>query len=134
MSYELDRIEELCRERGWSHYKLAKEMNDSANNISNLFRRTTTPSIVTLRRVCAAMGITMAEFYKRDGISTVLTENQKTLLDHYNVLDSRSKTRPWPTLRDWRTAGMTSESREEEPGTTARKRGRGALAPYKKSG
>lgn len=33
----------------------------------------------------------MAEFYKRDGISTVLTENQKTLLDHYNVLDSRSK-------------------------------------------
>ena len=91
MSYELDRIEELCRERGWSHYKPAKEMNDSANNISNLFRRTTTPSIVTLRRVCAAMGITMAEFYKRDGISTVLTENQKTLLDHYNVLDSRSK-------------------------------------------
>lgn len=91
MSYELDRIEELCRERGWSHYKLAKEMNDSANNISNLFRRTTTPSIVTLRRVCSAMGITMAEFYKRDGISTVLTENQKTLLDHYNVLDSRSK-------------------------------------------
>ena len=91
MSYELDRIEELCRERWWSHYKLAKEMNDSANNISNLFRRTTTPSIVTLRRVCSAMGITMAEFYKRDGISTVLTENQKALLDHYNVLDSRSK-------------------------------------------
>ena len=37
------------------------------------------------------MGITMAEFYKRDGISTVLTENPKALLDHYNVLDSRSK-------------------------------------------
>ena len=37
------------------------------------------------------MGITMAEFYKRDGISTVLTENQKALLDHYKVLDSRSK-------------------------------------------
>ncbi|MCD7907519.1 MAG: helix-turn-helix transcriptional regulator [Clostridium sp.] len=91
MSYELGRIEELCRERGWSHYKLAKEMNDSANNISNLFRRTTTPSIATLRRVCAAMGITMAEFYKKDGVTRILTENQKALLDSYDALDSRSK-------------------------------------------
>lgn len=93
MGYELNRIEELCRERGWSHYKLAKEMNDSANNISNLFRRTTTPSIATLRRVCAAMDITMSEFYEMDGVSTVLTESQKILLDSYDVLDSRNKDR-----------------------------------------
>lgn len=91
MNYELDRIEELCRERGWSHYKLAKEMEDSANNISNLFRRTTTPSITTLRRICSAMGITMAEFYKNDGIATVLTKEQKELLDNYNVLNSRNR-------------------------------------------
>ena len=40
MSYELERIEELCRERGWSHYRLALEMDTSPNNIGNLFRRT----------------------------------------------------------------------------------------------
>ena len=40
MSYELDRIEELCRERGWSHYKLAKEMND-------YFHRHHTPKVKT---------------------------------------------------------------------------------------
>ena len=45
MSYELERIEELCRERGWSHYRLALEMDTSPNNIGNLFRRTTVPSI-----------------------------------------------------------------------------------------
>lgn len=27
MSFELDRIEELCNDRGWSHYRLAKEMD-----------------------------------------------------------------------------------------------------------
>ena len=27
MSYELERIEELCQERGWSHYRLALEMD-----------------------------------------------------------------------------------------------------------
>lgn len=49
MSFELDRIEELCNDRGWSHYRLAKEMDISPNSIGNLFRRTTVPSIPTLR-------------------------------------------------------------------------------------
>ena len=56
MSYELERIEELCRERGWSHYRLALEMDTSPNNIGNLFRRTTVPSIPTIRRICEVMG------------------------------------------------------------------------------
>ena len=33
MSFELDRIEELCNDRGWSHYRLAKEMDISPNSI-----------------------------------------------------------------------------------------------------
>ena len=41
MSYELERIEELCRERGWSHYRLALEMDTSPNNIGNLDRKST---------------------------------------------------------------------------------------------
>lgn len=45
MSFELDRIEELCNDRGWSHYRLAKEMDISPNSIGNLFRRTTVPGI-----------------------------------------------------------------------------------------
>lgn len=36
MSFELDRIEELCNDRGWSHYRLAKEMDISPNSIGNL--------------------------------------------------------------------------------------------------
>lgn len=51
MSFELDRIEELCNDRGWSHYRLAKEMDISPNSIGNLFRRTTVPSIPTLRHI-----------------------------------------------------------------------------------
>ena len=67
MSYELERIEELCRERGWSHYRLALEMDTSPNNIGNLFRRTTVPSIPTIRRICEVMGITMAQHRWRTG-------------------------------------------------------------------
>lgn len=59
MSFELDRIEELCNDRGWSHYRLAKEMDISPNSIGNLFRRTTVPSIPTLRHICQVFGISL---------------------------------------------------------------------------
>ena len=93
MSYELNRIEELCKERGWSHYRLAIKMETSPNNIGNLFRRTTTPSIPTIRRICEVMGITMAQFYSTDGHPISLTEEQKHILDLYNCLDPTDKCR-----------------------------------------
>ena len=66
MSFELERIEELCRIRGWSHYRLAKEMDISPNSIGNLFRRTSIPSVPTIRHICEAMGITISQFYSTD--------------------------------------------------------------------
>ena len=93
MSYELERIEELCRERGWSHYHLAIEMDTSPNNIGNLFRRTTTPSIPTIRRICEVMGITMAQFYSTDGIQVTLSSQQKRILDLFDHLDRDGKLR-----------------------------------------
>lgn len=91
MSYELERIDELCRERNWSHYRLALEMDTSPNNIGNLFRRTTIPSIPTIRRICEVMGITMAQFYSTDGTQVTLTSQQKRILDLYNHLDQVGK-------------------------------------------
>ena len=91
MSYELKRIEELCQERGWSHYHLAVEMDTSPNNIGNLFRRTTTPSIPTIRRICEVMGITMAQFYSTDGIQVTLSSRQKRVLDLFDHLDPAGK-------------------------------------------
>ena len=75
MSFELDRIEELCNDRGWSHYRLAKEMDISPNSIGNLFRRTTVPSIPTLRHICQVFGISMGEFYSTDGSQTILNKH-----------------------------------------------------------
>ena len=74
MSFELERIEELCQERGWSHYRLAIEMDTSPNNIGNLFRRTTVPSIPTIRRICDVMGIPSVSY-------THLTALSATILD-----------------------------------------------------
>lgn len=93
MSYELDRINELCKERGWSHYRLAIEMETSPNNIGNLFRRTSVPSIPTLRRICEVMGITMAQFYASNGAEVTLNQQQERILALYDKLDQLDKSR-----------------------------------------
>ena len=93
MSFELDRIDQLCEERGWSRYRLAKKMETSPNNVGNLFRRTSTPSVPTLRKICEVMGISMAQFYSMDGLQATLTEQQKRILELYDVLDPGRKIR-----------------------------------------
>ena len=101
MSFELDRIEELCNDRGWSHYRLAKEMDISPNSIGNLFRRTTVPSIPTLRHICQVFGISMGEFYSTDGSQTILNKQQKYVLDLYNQLGPSNKIRQNLIWKDW---------------------------------
>ena len=93
MSFELDRIEELCKDRGWSHYRLAKEMDISPNSIGNLFRRTTVPSIPTIRHICQVFGISMGEFYSTDGSQAVLSKQQEYLLELYNQLGPSNRLR-----------------------------------------
>ena len=67
MSFELDRIEELCNDRGWSHYRLAN--------------------------ICQVFGISMGEFYSTDGSQTILNKQQKYVLDLYNQLGPSNKIR-----------------------------------------
>nr|DAM62662.1 MAG TPA: Helix-turn-helix XRE-family like protein [Caudoviricetes sp.] len=89
MNYEMKRIKQLCHDRGWSLYRLAHEMNASPNNIYNIFRRSTTPSVPTLRQVCKAFDITMAEFYTEDGNN----DTQDNIYILYNRLSAINRAR-----------------------------------------
>ena len=88
MNYEVERIKELCRERGWSQYRLAKEMGESNGRINTMLKGKSVPSSSTLRRVCSAFNITMSAFYAEDGIPATLTEDQSSVLQNYTLLDS----------------------------------------------
>ena len=103
MSFELDRIEELCNDRGWSHYRLAKEMDISPNSIGNLFRRTTVPSIPTLRHICQVFGISMGEFYSTDGSQTILTSNRNMYLTFITSLVRLIRSGQNLIWKDWLT-------------------------------
>lgn len=60
----LERIDELRRQRGWSVNNLAMEAMLTQSTLNNLYVRKAEPKLSTLRAICAAFGITLAEFFR----------------------------------------------------------------------
>ena len=62
-SLVVDRIRTLCRQRGFSIYKLSQMSGITQSTLDNLMGRPTfNPSLKTLVRVANAFGLTVAEF------------------------------------------------------------------------
>ncbi len=62
----LDRIDELRKERGWSVNNLAMEAMLTQSTLNNLYLRGSEPKLSTLRAICGAFGITLAEFFAEE--------------------------------------------------------------------
>lgn len=62
----LERIEALRKEKGWSINYLAMESGLTQSTLNNLYSRKTEPKISTLRAICGAFGITLADFFKEE--------------------------------------------------------------------
>lgn len=80
MNKILMRIEELCREKNISKYRLARDTNIPYTTIMNSFRNDTMPTISTLERICDGIGITMAQFFAESEEFPDLNEEQKYIL------------------------------------------------------
>lgn len=84
------RILQLMKERNWTAYRLAKEAGLPQSTITNLFKRSTTPSIPTLETICKGFGITMAQFFA-EGDFVELSEEQRKFFDDWAVLSREDK-------------------------------------------
>ena len=87
----LSRIKQLLDERRWSLYKLSKASGIAQSTLSNLFTRNNVPTIGTLEDICAALGITLSQFFSNDGEPVVLDEEQKKLLEKWSQLTPDQK-------------------------------------------
>ncbi len=88
----LDRIRCLCSKRNWSLYRLSKESGIPTNTLYNMMNRTTTPTVVTIFRICDGLGMSPAEFFTDENDRWPdLTADQKELLDRYNLMDDRKR-------------------------------------------
>ena len=76
----LERITYLKEQKNWSEYQLAEQSGLTQSTISSRYRKNIMPSIPSLENVCAALGITLSQFFAEDSESFSLTTFQKKLL------------------------------------------------------
>ncbi len=75
----LEKIDVLRKERGWSINYLAMEAGLTQSTVNNLYTRKTEPKLSTLRAICGAFGISLAEFFKEEREDDELIRRVKTL-------------------------------------------------------
>ena len=83
----IQHIQDLCKERSWTYYRLAKEADIPYSTLNNMVNRTNIPTIPTLQKLCDAFGITLADFFLDEPDALQLTEGQQEIITLYNKSD-----------------------------------------------
>ena len=86
-SYITNRIEELCQERSWTHYRLAIESGIPHSTLHNLLKRSTIPTIPSISKICDAFGISLSQFFANGSDIPGLSKQQQELLNAWASLD-----------------------------------------------
>lgn len=87
----IPRIQELCLQRSWTLYRLAKESGIPYSTLCTMLHKANAPSISTLIRICKGFGITLSEFFDTDSEVTYYTPEQKTLMDQWALLNRENR-------------------------------------------
>ena len=80
------RIKQLCEERNISYYELAKRSDIPYSTLSTMLHKSNQPSLITLRKICDGLGITLSHFFNVENESVSLTEAQNECLSLFNLL------------------------------------------------
>ncbi|MBP3710401.1 MAG: helix-turn-helix transcriptional regulator [Treponema sp.] len=78
--------------RNWTEYQLAEKSGVPQSTISSWYRKKQIPTIPSVEKICAAFGITLAQFFTDDFADVVtLTQSQSELLHEWNRLNEKQK-------------------------------------------
>nr|DAH15315.1 MAG TPA: hypothetical protein [Caudoviricetes sp.] len=81
------RIIELCNERNWSKYKLAKESGIQTSTVSSMLNNDHVPSFHTLSKICGAFQISLSGFFQSELFSDFGTPLYKKLWNDLSIKD-----------------------------------------------
>ena len=85
------RLSELCKKHDYTRYRLSQLTGMSQTALAKIFSGESIPTIPTLEKLCDALGITLAQFFTKDGVLPDLTEEQRKILEIWDSLESREK-------------------------------------------
>lgn len=80
------RIRELRTEKGFSMYRITQLTGISGHHIKGIEDGTRQPTIETLQKLLAPLGVSMAELFN-DGEAFYLTDKEKKLMENFRALD-----------------------------------------------
>ena len=87
----IDRINQLCAERGWTYYELTQRSNLSENTMYSWKSRGSTPTIPVLQKLCDTFGITLEQFFTNFNDGTLLPDQQRILWAWVGLTDSEKE-------------------------------------------
>jgi transcriptional regulator with XRE-family HTH domain len=58
-----DKITFLCEKRDISKYRLSQLSGISQSSLGRVMEQETLPSLITLEKICAALGVTLSQFF-----------------------------------------------------------------------
>lgn len=89
----LAKIDRYRAARNWSFYRLAKESGIPYSSLHSMFEKNTQPTIPTLAKLCAGLGISMSDFFSGEEITHFYhcTKDELELLSAYRTMDKQDK-------------------------------------------
>lgn len=89
MTTEFDailRIKELCKERNFSYYELAKRSHIPYSTLNTMILKNNSPTLPTLQKLCEGFGISLVQFFDFDESMQTLTDAQQECLHLFSSL------------------------------------------------
>ena len=88
----IEKIDKLREEHGWSVNYLAMEAMLTQSTLNNMYTRKTEPKISTLRAICGAFNMTLAEFFADENLEEPVTDDYASeLQSRYSKLTEAQK-------------------------------------------
>ena len=87
----LERIKTLRDERNWTNYRLCDEAGLPYVTVTNMFSRGTQPTISTLKALCDAFDISLAQFFSEGSADITLNGDELQLISNYRKLSKKDR-------------------------------------------
>ena len=87
----IGRINELCKARSWTYYRLAKESGIPYSTLNTMLHKTYVPTVPSLMKLCDGFGISVAQFFSDQDETVLLTKKQKECLAQWDRLDTHGQ-------------------------------------------
>lgn len=84
----IEHIKEICKYRGWTYYKLAKESGIPHSSLSTMLNKQHIPSMANLIKICQGFDITLSQFFAS---METPTNRQEELINIWTLLDEQAK-------------------------------------------